>query len=366
MAKNRHHTVPKFYLRGFASAPKQIHVFHIASSRIILNASLRDQCYRHKFYGKTDEVENALMELESITAPIFYKIIKNSSMSELTYEDHYYLRYFLALQRTRTPKTLSDFKASTDKMTNSMRDIAPEGADISLLDSMIYSEEEALRLLMSSSIDISRVMGDLILRLIVNKSPIGFITSDDPVVQYNQYCEKIQDMGVTGPSKKGFQLFFPISPRHLLFLFDGSVYRTVRLENDSFPASTNDVRQLNLLQAILADKTLMFSSESDADEIVLSNHTAGIPRGQAMNVVKQFYADDDPNQTLHHGFQRIPDINLRLSFLDLRRKATRTPLRERVREREHALTIMDPEGERFGTKELVRTWRPDPTSDNSQ
>jgi len=51
MLKNEHHFVPRSYLGAFQSAPRRINVLGVDASREIQDASLRNQCYRHKFVG---------------------------------------------------------------------------------------------------------------------------------------------------------------------------------------------------------------------------------------------------------------------------------------------------------------------------
>lgn len=44
------HFVPQFYLRNFSEDKKRLHLANIARAKAILNASLRKQCARTKFY----------------------------------------------------------------------------------------------------------------------------------------------------------------------------------------------------------------------------------------------------------------------------------------------------------------------------
>jgi hypothetical protein len=60
MPKNKHHFVPRFYLSAFQSAPQRINILRLGASIGVRDASLKDQCYQHKFYGSTDDIEDAL------------------------------------------------------------------------------------------------------------------------------------------------------------------------------------------------------------------------------------------------------------------------------------------------------------------
>jgi hypothetical protein len=48
-------------------------------------------------------------------------------------------------------------------------------------------------------------LGDLRSHLLVATDP-AFITSDNPVFRYNQYCERIEYPGLAGPLCRGFQI----------------------------------------------------------------------------------------------------------------------------------------------------------------
>lgn len=78
-AKRRHHYVPRFYLKAFATdadlkEPKQITLYNLQRGRVIPNASLREQCYAHRLYGKDDVLENALGRVEGSAAGTIMRV----------------------------------------------------------------------------------------------------------------------------------------------------------------------------------------------------------------------------------------------------------------------------------------------------
>lgn len=88
MSKRRQHYVPKFYLRAFQSAPRRIHLYHLTSRSAVEHASLRDQCYIHKFYGPSEEIEDGLAELEGVAAPVVRSICESGEPPALKTEQH--------------------------------------------------------------------------------------------------------------------------------------------------------------------------------------------------------------------------------------------------------------------------------------
>ncbi|RYB88330.1 DUF4238 domain-containing protein [Nocardioides glacieisoli] len=101
----RHHTVPKFYLRGFARED-QIATIRLPGDQRFLQ-SVNDAAVEKHFYTVdgheegADVVERALSEVEGRTATIFEKVIAGSWPLDL--EDRSALGYFITLQATRVP-----------------------------------------------------------------------------------------------------------------------------------------------------------------------------------------------------------------------------------------------------------------------
>ncbi|WP_461622080.1 DUF4238 domain-containing protein, partial [Bradyrhizobium sp. 23AC] len=76
-----------------------------------------------------------------------------------------------------------------------------------------------------------------------------FITSDHPVVFYNQYAEHRTIRSNTGLASKGLQIFYPISPYHIIILYDEAIYKIGAKKSTSVDVtSVSDVQQLNDLQ----------------------------------------------------------------------------------------------------------------------
>lgn len=101
----RHHTVPLFYLRGFAK-DEQIATVRLPGQRRFLQ-SVRDATVAKDFYALDghedgpDAIERALSDIEGATATVFQKIA--DGVWPLDAEDRATLSYFIALQATRVP-----------------------------------------------------------------------------------------------------------------------------------------------------------------------------------------------------------------------------------------------------------------------
>lgn len=331
MSKNRHHYVPKLYLRKFASEPRRINILNLKTRNFHRNGSLRDQCFRPKFYGKDDELENYLMKIETMVAPTLSSVVNSSTLPKPSTDDHKHLLVFVALQILRTPMNAESMSEAFNKAVDT---IAPRDRDMIKEKEKYYMKaNDAVSMFLENYLLIAQCLDDLGMFLIVNKRNPSFITSDNPVVQYNQYCEGLK-MGTTGALRRGLQLFLPLSPSHLVLFYDKLVYKVGDKNSSSMEISNDDdLLTLNMLQAANADKVLLFSNWDDVQAIkyVISKGTKY--RRKELGRVEEFVAEDDPE---HHSLLQMysPPLNvmLNLSFMRLRRNAQRVPLRQRALE----------------------------------
>src|SRR4051794_25234866 len=102
MPKNNHHFVPKLYLKAFQSAEKRLHLYNLNKSLPIKDASLRDQCRKRKFYGVTDQTENALAHLENLIGPLLHRVVETKPLRATDLDANEALFTFVALQIVRT------------------------------------------------------------------------------------------------------------------------------------------------------------------------------------------------------------------------------------------------------------------------
>jgi hypothetical protein len=66
---------------------------------------------------------------------------------------------------------------------------------------------------------------DLHNKLLINKTSVEFITSDHPIVMYNQLLTFRTFGSNCGVACKGLQIFYPLDPKKVLMLYDGQIYR---------------------------------------------------------------------------------------------------------------------------------------------
>ena len=123
--KRRHHFVPQFYLRGFASLPRRINLLHLEGSILIRHASLRDQCYRHRLYGKQDDVEDAFSEIEGRAAAVVSSIVSSRQPPVRPSSSYSTLVEFAALQLLRTTAAMEQMRRASGDLANAVFDGSP-------------------------------------------------------------------------------------------------------------------------------------------------------------------------------------------------------------------------------------------------
>ncbi len=331
-AKRKQHFVPRFYLKAFQGKPRRIHLYNIKRSLPIENASLKNQCYKRDFYGPDGKTEEFLATLERELAPVLHAIISTKSLPPYRSREHEYLLFFVALQLLRTVKSAERIRQLADK---TIRQVVPQDTRIESanLDNLrtVFENIDPIQESLSLLLVMQDAISDLKAQLVLSPRRL-FVTSDSPIFRYNQYCEGIQSMGVIGGKQRGLQLFAPISPNLHLVLYDGTTYR-VRKGSDRrsrrSKATSSDTDNLNMLQLISANENIYFSCWEQHQNIFRLATTVKRYRNRDPIVVQEYIQDDDPNVSLFHQYERIVNLSLSLTFLDLKRHASQFPLSDR-------------------------------------
>ena len=328
LVKRKHHFVPKFYLEAFRSEKRRINLYNLGRSLSVRNASLRAQCYRHKFYGSDDATENALAVLEDWFSHVLRGIRSKGALPPVESDEHLCLLTFGAMQILRTPKNADRLNRMIDKVTKQAYSNAAAHNGLDTETTRIGFEDPVL-IALSNLRDLQVAISDLNVHLVVSRND-SFLTSDNPAFKYNQYCEKIQYQGVTGAAQRGLQIFIPLSPRHHLVFYDGITYKAKAGQYTRCCAGRqSDIDQLNTMQLVSADENIYFSDWQERQEIARLLPTAEHLRMPDPTVVLEYGQDNDPNSSLLHTYERVENMSLNLSFLGFRGHALRVPLGDR-------------------------------------
>jgi hypothetical protein len=344
--KKKQHFVSQFYLKLFSNREPVINVFNIKRFLPILKpASIRNQCCEDYFYGEDLTTDNALTELENVVAPMLKEIIEKQQLPNKMSKEYVHVLFFILSQHNRTKHSGEAYDEETNKILKIMAQDRPEVSSALEHWRIVAKNPTALPLYGVATAWVLAV--DLEAKVICNRSREPFVTSDHPVVYYNQYMENCKTESCTGLGSRGLQIFFPISPRVMLHLYDPGVYK-VGSSKDGFCEIYSDAeaRKMNELQWLNALENVYYSNEVNQDS-VLSQAKRSVPRRRTDLVkVEEHAHPTDKNRSLLH-IQGV-DLKTRLqpSFTKVKKSMRRIPLSERERVRSPYLMIARSEFEK--------------------
>jgi hypothetical protein len=329
-----HHFVPQFYLRAFSTDGRRITLFNVRRDRLIHGASIKHQCSRRNFYAFAPGLESTFANIEGTTSRILRSIGEDDALPDIGSEDRAILLMFMVLQYLRTASAARPMDIMTDYYAKTVLAESARESGIDLEDFTIR-QKDSVALPLSGAADVFTLAADLKVHLYVNRTARGFITSDAPVVLHNQYCEGIDFRGVLGWACRGLQVVLPLSPSHLVLLFDGGVYKVGASHRGCQVTHISDVRdvdQFNLLQILNAQENIYLKvHESDHEFERECRLLASKRPATRMKIVETDYleVDKDHLSSLVHHYEPLLPMKLVVSDISVRRDARRRPLFER-------------------------------------
>ena len=120
------------------------------------------------------------------------------------------------MQRVRVPAQADDTKAAIEESLEWMSKATGGPSDVTFAQPMPQLSS------MKHGMVMTEYMDDLRAHLIVSDTD-AFLTSDNPVVFYNQYNQDLPG-SVASVDSHGFQAFCPLSPKIALILYDCNTY----------------------------------------------------------------------------------------------------------------------------------------------
>lgn len=350
MKNKSQHYVPVFYLKNFSinRLGKVIGIFNIPSRKYIPAGSLKHQACRAYFYGKDGAIEDTLAAIETIVSSVFREIVKTERLPEHDSDDHLSLLIFMLIQYLRTMYARDEYDEATSKALNIALGNHPQLGRY--IDRVNIRMKDPLCRTLGSVAECWPMVRDLRCRLIAAKAETVFVTSDNPVVPYNQFLEeKGAKGGITGLAQKGLQFFYPVSPVHTLMYYDPTVYRVEPKSEVAVEARPEDVKRLNLLQAINCSENIYFHQNfRQGCAINLSKAAQKHRRSEKSHVWDCEIDDQSPTSTIVYNRVDIR-CGLRLTFVKLRKKAKSYALGEKL------LHLRDEELEVLQERKLRRT-----------
>jgi hypothetical protein len=259
------HFVSQFHLRNFGHGESSglIRLHNRRTGLYVPHAPIKTQACADYFYEKGDQVEHSLAEMENRLGPLISGILKDEAPPKWGSQSHIELLKFVVFQSTRTRFAKDQAEEGTEKHLAKIEELFP--GQFSRLTGTEVDSSETPRMLLSIAEINYHAASDLRCKLLRNGTGTPFITSDHPVVRYNQYFSHPKPLtSNTGLGCRGLQVFFPLSAKYLLVLFDSEVYKVGErnFKVTCVDVTKDDVEALNILQVVNAGEHLYFSEEA--------------------------------------------------------------------------------------------------------
>ncbi|MBA7602980.1 hypothetical protein ES703_10077 [subsurface metagenome] len=336
MAKQKkQHYVPRFYLRNFSVQYQgtSIGIFNIENKKFIPNANLKNQAYKDYFYDKNGVVENLLSPIESKASSIISNIIKNDSFPVRFSADHYNLLTFIVLLQARTQYTADEINEMVDKFVKQIASRVDSLKDKLDEFRVGFVNSAAMCLKFASmSLPITR---DLNYKLLINRTQIPFITSDNPVVLYNQFLETRKKFGSNiGLAVKGLKIFLPLSPKYCILFFDEGVYHVGNEKDKAINITrVDDTDSLNCLHCVNSYRNVYFNEDIPLEYITEIFSKIKKYRRKIKTLICEYKGQTNSEGNfplLLHTYRKDIKINLYISFISLTESAKKYDLGNKV------------------------------------
>ena len=305
--KKKQHFIPKFYLRLFANSDKKFTIFNVQENKIVNNVFCDSQCQKDYFYGSDCVWEDKLAKMEATWSSTFKKVISKSPLSS---KDIANIKEFALYQRFRTCGESNHVNRTREEMTIQM------GKNIYAHEGYYFGEsaEKACKTIAKNnelppadSLNYAEIclscIEDLSVLIIEYSTQTNLISSDVPVVFINPF-----HIHTIGLSCIGLIMLFPISPKQLIVIYDSKAYP--RFNNQTYITLNNEteVKKLNVLQLVSADK-ILFSSDANLFSVFTNEDYLCRSKNRDNNVVsiygsqeKQLVTTTPRKTILHHTF----------------------------------------------------------------
>ncbi|MCZ0939542.1 MAG: DUF4238 domain-containing protein [Caldilineaceae bacterium] len=326
MAKKKNqHYVPEFYLKRFSpdKEKRTIGIWNLRRRQKIIGASLRDQCSLDYFYGKDLILEESFEDLERLASGLLKRIDKAGALPEPCSNSHALLLIHLATQWARTKYMADAVQDMEESFLNYLSELDEQEAK-RFRDDIRRHLDNPVHLSILILMEIFPLLLDLDCKILANQTAIEFVTSDNPVVFYNQLFSFQKSQSNTGIAVKGLQIFFPIAPGKVLLFYDSTAYSVGRRNQPIVEVSdSHDVDQINLLQMANCQHNVYFRDTSiDLEPLDVRGHRF---RRKAMSRLETFPIGKTENGSQELLAMSMSDVvtNLSLSFVRITRRTRR-------------------------------------------
>ncbi|KPH12360.1 DUF4238 domain-containing protein [Chryseobacterium sp. ERMR1:04] len=351
--KKNQHYIPKFYLRNssYNANKKQIGLYNLLNQRFIQDAKLKTQGSRNFFYGKDGVIEDKLSVLEGAFAERIKAIIDTLLLPKKNSPEHIELLGFVALTDLRNPVQIQGMNEIFSLGRERIKEIDEDANVDEMWPTLTHEESVNMSLSMLSHM-VDNII-DLDFKILKNQTEIPFITSDFPVVKYNQYLEqKNWHNSKTGYGLVGLQIFIPLNDQLTLVFYDPAIYILgTSKQNIIVIKDKKTINDINKLQVVNCLGTLFFNEKASLNYILkLHQDSMKYNRANQRNSKLSYIVGANENPEIIVGGKEnliilnSSDCEIKLSFNELKihSNGKSWKLGSAVSQfRKHAINIMD-------------------------
>lgn len=284
------HYVPRFYMKYFANVKNEgtkkekvlISFYQFKDNMSKENIPTSSICSEDYFYDQDGKIENVLANMETRWS----KAIKNAIDNDFTTDDIESIREFIIYQISRTKAMLSHNREMARTMIEGiLKQQFGETANEDVIKEFL---EDKIRNDITPEFGLSIVkeiiptIRDLEMKIITNESEMKFVTSDVPIIFINPLSIHSAGLGSVGEV-----IFFPISSRKIIFLYDEKLFGKL----PDIIYDENTIRVCNQYQYISADERLL-AKEIEDFNCIIHNEELNCKREKFQNTQKTNTIDD--------------------------------------------------------------------------
>lgn len=265
----KQHYIPKFYMKNFANDDNTFNIINISNQHLINNISYMSHFKEKYFYDKDNKIENKLNKLEKNWCEVFRKIIFGEYPNK---KEKQFIKEFAIYQRNRTLYKSEEFLEMSWQSEKVKIEMTLKKDNRKLNNERFEKLEKkykshypykAIELILEITEKHLNIIDDLDVAIIKYNTTAKLISSDNPVVHYNNF-----DIKSVGYINAGLIIFFPISSELLCVIYDTKMY--LPLNKDDYIISKNeyDVKYLNYFQILNANNAIFFKDDSMSNMIM--------------------------------------------------------------------------------------------------
>ena len=259
--KKKQHYVPQMYMDLFANQDKEFAIYNIASKEMRYPVPYKSQCYKDYYYGKDLLWEERLSHMEGEWRETM-NLIRDSKPLDASQVQR--IKTFALYQRQRTFGEGQYNKRVREELVIEYGKLICANKGWAFTDEMrkLCIERAQEHVTPAEHLQLAErfveVIDDLSIVIINYTTEQRLISSDVPVIAINPF-----ELHTIGYGSMGIILLFPVTPHQVVVIYDANMYP--RFANKLYVSldNENEVRYLNILQLISAEKILFAHDKAD-------------------------------------------------------------------------------------------------------